>query len=134
MHRSTIAAALFSMVAAWMLMAQPALSETATPLSGQQIKDQLVGNTIIGTEDGEPYSEFLKKDGTISGQSPSEKYTGQWRIGDDQICFYYKEEGKSPAKAENWDCTFVVINGDKVIWQGTDSPDSTLLAGNPKGL
>jgi hypothetical protein len=134
MRRIFFAAVLLSATAAGVWATQSALAQSATTLTAQEIRDQLIGNTISGVEDGESYVEYLRKDGAISGQSGSEKYSGLWRIGDDQICFFYKEDGKSASKSENWDCTFVVIHGDKVIWQGTDDPDATLLAGNPNGL
>ena len=134
MSRTIFAATLLAMAVAGAWTTQPAQAESTTPLTAQEIKNQLIGNTIAGVEDGETYIEYLKKDGTISGQAPSGKYSGLWRIGDDQICFFYKEEGKSASKSENWDCTSVVINGNKVTWPGSDSPDATLLAGNPNDL
>jgi hypothetical protein len=39
----------------------------AQSLSGNQIRDTLIGNTLTGVADGESYSEHLNSDGTISG-------------------------------------------------------------------
>jgi hypothetical protein len=115
--------------------ATPTQANAPPALTNEDIRAKLIGNTISGVEDGEAYDEYLKPDGKISGRSASEKYTGQWRVADGQICFYYNETGKSVTNSKNWDCSFVAVDGSKVIWDpGPDQSQSTLVEGNPKGL
>jgi hypothetical protein len=116
--------------------AAPILVQSAEPtLPNDQIRAKLVGNTISGVEDEETYSEYLKQDGKIAGFAPSGKYTGRWRIADDQICFFYDGAGKTVTSAKDWECSFVAIDGSKITWDpGPDASESTLIAGNPKGL
>ena len=101
-----------------------ALSSTAfaQSLSGSQIRETLVGKTISGVEDGESYSEYLNPDGTISGRSPSGRYSGRWRISGDEICFLYDEEGMR--NAGKWDCNEVTLRGSRIIWD--DNTTATL--------
>jgi hypothetical protein len=96
-----------------------ALSTTAfaQSLSGNQIRQTLVGGTISGVENGETYSERLNPNGTISGRSKSGAYSGRWRISGDEICLL--EEG-----ARQWDCNEVRVQGDKIIWD--DNTTATL--------
>ncbi len=103
-------------------------------LSAEDIQSHLVGNTITGVEDGEQYIEYLRPNGTISGQSPSGRYTGAWRISSNQMCFFYNGE-PGEAKQRDWDCSNVRIEGDKVFWSETaPSEASTLVKGDPNGL
>lgn len=124
----------FYFVPVTLALSTAAYAQFAQLLSAKDIHSHLVGNTITGVEDGEQYIEYLRPDGTISGQSPSGSYTGAWRISRNQMCFfYYSEPGE--AKQRNWDCSKVSIEGDKVFWSGTaPSEASTLVSGNPNGL
>ena len=89
-------------------------------LSGKQIRETLIGNTISGVEDGESYSEHLNPDGTISGRSPSGSYSGRWRISGNQICFLYPEAHRPT----EWDCTEVRLDGNRITWE--DNTTATL--------
>jgi hypothetical protein len=82
-------------------------------LSGEQIRETLIGNTISGISDGESYSEYLNPNGTIAGRGPSGSYSGKWRISGDQICFLYPQ-GHESAK---WDCTEVRLDGNRITWE-----------------
>lgn len=99
-----------------------ALSTTAfaQSLSGEQIRQALIGHTITGTEDGEAYSEYLNPNGTISGRSPSGAYAGKWRITDDEICFIYDD-------SKGWDCNEVKLRGSEIIWD--DNTTARLTGG-----
>jgi hypothetical protein len=89
-----------------------AFSTTASgqSLSGDQIRETLIGNTLSGVEDGKSYSEHLNPDGTISGRSASGSYSGRWRISGNRICFLYAE-GSTKS-----DCTEVSLDGDRITW------------------
>jgi hypothetical protein len=112
-------------------------------LSGQQIRDRLVGNTIAGVENGKDYVEYLRMDGTISGRDANGDYTGQWRIDNDQICFRYSEdeqpeESNFSSKTGDWDCSHIMVKGSQLRWSARAHTPAgevaTLTAGNPKGL
>jgi len=103
-------------------------------LSGGEIQARFVGNTIDGVENGESYSEYLVPDGTLRGVEPSGFYSGRWRIANNQICFHYDEDDGQPGA---WDCSPVTLVGEKVYWsQGVEeeSPEATVVSGNPKNL
>ncbi len=107
----------------------------AAPLSGVEIQARIVGNTVEGVENGDAYSEYISPDGTIRGVGADGFYSGTWRITNGQICFHYDEnDGQGSA----WDCSPVTLVGDKIYWSmgvdGGDSPEATLLYGNPKKL
>jgi hypothetical protein len=107
----------------------------ATPLSGAEIQARFVGNTVVGVENGEAYSEYIVPDGTIRGLGADGPYSGAWRIANGQLCFHYDE---SDGDGAAWDCSPVTLVGDKVYWSigvgEGDSPEATLLYGNPKKL
>ena len=86
-----------------------ALSTTAfaQSLSGDQIRERLVGNTMSGFDDGEYYSQVLNPDGSITGRSSSGSYRGRWNISGNEICLSYESES---------DCTGVKLRGGRIIW------------------
>jgi hypothetical protein len=116
----------FALCIASMLSSQ-ALGQATMPLSGDLLRETLIGNTIAGIENGESYSEYLRSDGSISGLSGSDKYSGRWRISGDQICFLYPEESR------NWDCTQASLQGNEIIWSDKGGV-ANLIKGNPHGL
>jgi hypothetical protein len=93
----------------------------ARSLTGNQIKQLLIGNTITGVQDNAPYSEYLDPQGTISGDSQGEIYFGRWQISRNEICFRYAGESKE------WVCTGVTLKGSTIIWD--DNTSATLVAG-----
>jgi hypothetical protein len=107
-------------------------------LTGAEIAAEIVGNTVTGTDKEGVFTEFLARNGAISGVSPSGPYRGAWRLKGDEICFYYYDLDPSDPEANKWDCNSVTIDDGKIYWSDEvdagDSPDATLLAGNPKGL
>ena len=99
-----------------------ALSTTAfaQSLSGDQIRERLVGNTMSGFDDGEYYSQVLNPDGSITGQSSSGSYRGRWNISGNEICLSYESES---------DCTGVKLRGSRSIWD--DGTTAWLKSGTP---
>ena len=106
-----------------------------TALSTAEIQANFVGNTIDGVENGEAYSEYIAPDGTIRGVEPDGFYSGAWRIANGQICFHYNDDDDA---STTWDCWPVTLVGENVYWSSGladgDSPEATLLKGNPKNL
>lgn len=82
-------------------------------LTADEIRTRMVGNTILGIEDGEFYAEYLSPNGVIYGHTKQEPYTGWWRIAGNKICFAYEEDD---AKKARWNCVNVALTGDRVIW------------------
>jgi len=114
------------------LAAVAASTANARNLSGQEIASVLAGNTLSGYENGQPYVEFLRPDGTLIGEEKDGRYTGRWGVSGGRVCFSYLGEGGAAGK---WECSTVSVNGGNVVWgaQG-DRSYSRLTAGNPRGL
>ncbi len=93
----------------------------ARSLTGDQIKQLIIGKTITGVQDNARYSEYLDPQGTISGDSEGEDYFGRWRISGNELCFRYAGESKE------WVCTGVTLKGSTIIWD--DNTSATLVAG-----
>lgn len=82
-------------------------------LTANEIHSRMVGNTIVGIEDGEFYAEYLSPNGVIYGQNKNDAYRGYWRVAGNKLCFAYElDDGKKMS----WNCVLVALAGDKVIW------------------
>jgi hypothetical protein len=117
-----------------------ALADTSNAvrlLSADDIKKEIVGNTITGVEKGKTYTEYLKPDGTISG-SEDGAYNGAWRLEGDRICLTYDPDEDATSKEHQWDCEPLARKGDDLFWSDSvaadDPAEATLLHGNPKNL
>jgi hypothetical protein len=113
-------------------------SDGRRALTGEDIKKEIVGNSITGIEEGETYVEYLGPDGTISGLAESGFYRGSWRVDGDKICLLYDQDEGADANANTWDCEPVTRKGQNIYWSDSvaaDEPsEATLLTGNPKKL
>lgn len=106
-------------------------------LSGAEIRDKIITNTLVGTEDGAPVVEFFKDDGSILGRGSDGNYVGLWQIRGDKLCVHYEDD-----KAGSMDCLAIAINGDRVtrLSAGDDVDDDdnddiwTLKTGNSENL
>ena len=85
----------------------------AETLSGNQIRNLLAGNTMIGVQDGSPYEEYLSPSGMISGGTGAEDYSGQWKITGNQICFMYGGDESTGG----WDCSTVTLRNNRIIFE-----------------
>ena len=112
----TGAAGLFAVA----LAATPALA--ADPITGDQIEDMLIGNTVVGEmNDGHDYAEFYAPGGVVI----AEDYHAQWSIEGDEMCFDYSRADKS--------CFGVAVDMGKVQWldDGEVVGEGHVLPGNP---
>jgi hypothetical protein len=94
----------------------------ADKLSGDQIRQVVVGNTVEGTMEGTgDYAEFYQADGTIKAQA----YSGIWTIEGDEMCFQYGSDPKM--------CWEVARDGDGLQWIKGGKVEGTgkVAAGNP---
>jgi hypothetical protein len=66
----------------------------------EQIRLAIIGNTVSGTEDGKPYTEYFLPDGHLRGVDPEGPYSGAWRISGRRFCERYSDEGSS----SDWEC------------------------------
>ena len=97
-------------------------------LTGRAAWNQLVGNSIIGDDDGETLVEYYAADGTSKSMSGNKISTGRWTFGGERVCFKYTDEPR--------DCYKVEVSGDAVTFYDKDGSGLryTLLKGNPKKL
>ena len=116
-----------------------ALADTSNSvrlLSADDIKKEIVGNTITGIEKGKSYTEYLKPDGTISGSEQAGAYNGAWRLEGDRICVTYDPDEDATSKEHQWDCSPLARRGDDLFWSDSvasdDPAEATLIPGNPK--
>ncbi len=84
------------------------------PLSADEIKAQLIGNTITGSDDDGPFRQFFAPDGTFRGVG-TDFYTGTWQITDNQFCTHLDEDD---GENKGWDCTAVTLIDGKIYWTG----------------
>ncbi|MDI4663069.1 hypothetical protein K9U40_01765 [Xanthobacter autotrophicus] len=82
-------------------------------LTADEIRARMIGNTIVGIEEGEFYAEYLSPNGAIYGRNRHEAYQGYWRIAGNKLCFAYESDS---GKKVSWNCVYVALTGDKVIW------------------
>jgi hypothetical protein len=112
-------------------VAAPAPVAAAAPadrLTGRAAWNQLVGNSIIGDDDGETLVEYYAADGTSKSMSGNKISTGRWTFGGERVCFKYTDEPR--------DCYKVEVSGDVVTFYDKDGSGLryTLLKGNPRKL
>jgi hypothetical protein len=105
-----------------------AAAAPADRLTGRAAWNQLVGNSIIGDDDGESLVEYYAADGTSKSMSGNKISTGRWTFGEERVCFKYTDEPR--------DCYRVEVSGDVVTFYDKDGSGLryTLLKGNPKKL
>ena len=68
------------------LMSLSSASFAAVLTTEDQIHQAIVGNTISGTEDRKPYTEYFLPDGNLRGVDPEGPYACEWRITGRELC------------------------------------------------
>jgi hypothetical protein len=97
----------------------------------EQIRLAIIGNTVSGTEDGKPYTEYFLPDGHLRGVDPEGPYSGEWRISGRRLCERYFDEGSS----SDWECMGVEIVGSRFAWiVDGERYEARRIAGNPNNL
>jgi hypothetical protein len=81
-------------------MAQASPAPAGQKLVGLDAWNQLVGNSITGTEDGETLVEYYAADGTTKSMLGNQISTGQWVLVGDTVCFKYPDEEMDCYKLE----------------------------------
>jgi hypothetical protein len=122
---------------AWMLPAvlgsalsfNVALADEMKPMSIDQMKAEIIGNSMRGkTDSGDEYIEHYKPDGTIVGMSKSSgKYQARWSFRQDGLmCFRYGDG------AFDGGCVHLSRDGDQIgitRVDGSKEPTATLMPG-----
>jgi hypothetical protein len=107
----------------WLAAALPAAAGPKT-LTGEEIRSQIVGNTVSG-QMGAAFTEFYNPDGSIHGSSGDGAYQGKWHIDGDALCLEYDEP---------LGCRKIALDGETVTYiteEGEVDGSGTLLKGNP---
>jgi len=122
------------------LMSLSGASFAAVLATEDQIRQAIAGNTISGTEDGKPYTEYFLPDGSLRGVGPEGPYSGEWRINGRELCersFAQRDDEAAPNEGSlsDWECMGVEITGSAFAWvvDGERYP-ATRLPGNPNKL
>ena len=105
-----------------------------TLLSADEIREALVGYTVIGTLDGTTYYEYMPDDSNLFGVWKFGHYRGAWSVstknGIAAACFDY--EG-----TDSDGCWTIAQNNDTLIYyksDGTEDFREVREKGNPKNL
>jgi len=97
-------------IALMAFLSAPAVQAGEEPLTGDQIKEILSGNTVFGEQKGTPWKQYFDADGAtiyISGEdAPS---PGRWAVREDRFCSQWPPSDK-------WDCYDMTGAGENVTW------------------
>jgi hypothetical protein len=110
-----------------------ALPPASGPLSGDQIRTMLAGNSMTCTcADGRRhYTNFYVPNGTLKQTFEGQKSGGRWSIANDMLCHdWYGTDSEDG-------CWSLELDGDRVHLLDEDGEEVTvgrLLPGNPDGL
>jgi hypothetical protein len=98
-------------------------------LTGHAAIERLIGNTMTGTADGQPYFAFYDKDGTVKMQRGGDVSTGKWSIDGDDLCEEYPDD-------DDETCYKLELDGDSGVMTDEDGTvyKIEIIPGNPKKL
>ncbi len=122
------------------LMSLSGASFAAVLATEDQIRQAIAGNTISGTEDGKPYTEYFLPDGSLRGVGPEGPYSGEWRINGRELCersFAQRDDEAAPNEGSpsDWECMGVEITGSGFAWVvDGERYEARRLPGNPNKL
>ena len=103
----------------------------ADGLSGDQIRQSVIGNTLVGTDEDSQYFEYFAADGTIVGQGEDGEYSGHWFMRGDRLCVAYEDDNGHIPQTDK--CSGVIVSRDQIIASSIDEDDPlALLLGNPR--
>jgi hypothetical protein len=103
------------------------------PLSGDELRALVTGNTVSGHHDsGMPYSEYHSPDGRVFGHNNHDPVKdGCWRVRGDSICYSY-ESGKAPGLF-CWRFYHAKDGNYRILLPATGTTGSAIVAkGNPE--
>ncbi len=98
----------------------------------EEIRQAIIGNTVSGTEDGKPYTEYYGPDGYVHGEDAEGPYVGEWRVAGREFCTRCFDEDHSVSA---WECKGIDIAGPHFAWiEDGDRYTARLVRGNPNKL
>jgi hypothetical protein len=107
------------------IMAMPALA-APKPLSTDDIRTLLTGNTVHGTWAGREYFSYFEANGWTTYVEPGKPSSqGRWQAHDGKYCSKWGEFGSES-------CYALEIDGDTLLWVTTEGAryPSTVLEGD----
>jgi hypothetical protein len=106
----------------------PAAFPAPVKLTGRAAWGRLIGNSIIGTEEGKPLVEYYAADGTAKSMTDNKVYTGKWTFAGESVCFSYGDASEG--------CLIVEVFGNSVTFynEKAEGERYQILEGNPSGL
>lgn len=90
-------------------------------LTGTELRTRMIGNTVVGIENGNYYEEYLASNGVILGRDRQSAYRGWWRIDGNKLCFAYEQDSDDGDTPKSWDCSTVAVSGDRITWNDDGS-------------
>ena len=103
------------------------------PLSAEEMRTVLVGNSIVGDNWDGPYTVYFPVYGEMRGLRASHyKDIGTWRAEEDAICGTWDNWWGSVER-----CWGIYLDGNTVSWlrPDSDTPEQAkIVEGNPYGL
>lgn len=98
------------LVASWMLATAAPAAAMPERLSGPEIRDWLLGNTVVGVWAGTPYRQLFRPDGTTAYKADGVPVDeGRWWVTDTEYCSWWQGSGEA--------CYLVLRDGDDLIWR-----------------
>jgi hypothetical protein len=101
----------------------------AARLVGIAAWNALIGNSITGSDDGKPLTEYYAPDGTAKSMSGNEISQGTWALAGEIVCFKYSDE-PTP------ECYKIEVVGDTLTYFDEKGSGTRfkILKGNPSNL
>jgi hypothetical protein len=101
-------------------------------LTGDQIQQRIIGNTLVETDQGASVGKFFSADGFIRVGDKDGAYKGVWKIKGNELCVGYEDDNGNLGEAK--ECSTVTLLGNRVTFSADDGSVSTLEKGNSRKL
>jgi hypothetical protein len=87
-------------------------------LTGDQIMERIIGNTIVDTDNRALEVKYFSSDGSIRVEDKDGRYDGVWAIRENKLCVGYEDDNGNMSEAK--DCMTVKIKGNRVTMSNGD--------------
>jgi len=104
---------------ALILLGVAGCATASSQTSVSDIQAHVIGSTVVGVDNGKPYTEYYNPDGTIEGMD-TEEYTGSWRMEGSKLCTNFPDDDSAKTDPK-WSCYSIAVNGENATW--TDDED-----------
>ncbi|MGI9412117.1 MAG: hypothetical protein ACR2PM_00500 [Hyphomicrobiales bacterium] len=79
------------------------------PLTGDEIRAALSGNTVEGVQDGADWKQYFDRNGQTTYVSGGRASPGRWAVRGDRYCSQWPP-------SERWDCYRMTGEGDRMTF------------------